>query len=137
MIEVRTCKDLEEFMAAGRAIAEYGAWDLNEERAGRFLRNHPVERMHAAFDDGRAVGGSGAYLFDFTVPGGTVKCAGVTVVGVYPTHRRRGVLTAMMRAQLDDAHGRGEPVSRSTAVSRATRSTGTFRSGRRESPAAG
>ena len=41
MIEVRTCKDVEEFLAAGRAIAEYGAWDLTEERARRFIRNHP------------------------------------------------------------------------------------------------
>ena len=30
--------------------------------------------------------------FDFSVPGGSLPCAGVTVVGVYPTHRRRGVL---------------------------------------------
>ena len=38
-----------------------------------------------------------------TVPGATVPTAGVTVVGVLPTHRRRGILTAMMRRQLDDA----------------------------------
>ena len=37
--------------------------------------------------------------------------AGVTVVGVLPTHRRRGVLRAMMRAQLDDVHERGEPIA--------------------------
>jgi predicted acetyltransferase len=111
MIDVRTCKSLEEFLAAGRAIAEYGAWDLNEERGRRFLRTHPLERMYGAYDNGRAVGGTGSYLFEFTVPGGTVACAGVTVVGVYPTHRRRGVLTAMMRAQLDDAHEREEPVA--------------------------
>jgi predicted acetyltransferase len=30
---------------------------------------------------------------------------------VYPTHRRRGVLRAMMRAQLDDIHARGEPIA--------------------------
>ena len=36
---------------------------------------------------------------------------GVTVVGVYPTHRRRGVLRAMMDAQLDDVHERGEPIA--------------------------
>jgi predicted acetyltransferase len=35
----------------------------------------------------------------------------VTAVGVLPTHRRRGVLTAMMRAQLDDVHERGEPLA--------------------------
>src|SRR4029453_7652921 len=37
--------------------------------------------------------------------------AGVSVVGVYPTHRRRGVLRSLMRAQLDDAHERGEPLA--------------------------
>ena len=37
--------------------------------------------------------------------------AGVTVVGTYPTHRRRGVLRALMRAQLDDVHERGEPLA--------------------------
>jgi len=57
------------------------------------------------------VGGAGAFPFDFSVPGGSVPCAGVTVVGVYPTHRRRGILTSMMRAQLDAAHERGEPIA--------------------------
>ena len=42
---------------------------------------------------------------------GSCRCAGVTVVGVYPTHRRRGVLRAMMRAQIDDIHARGEPIA--------------------------
>src|SRR4029453_9237680 len=37
--------------------------------------------------------------------------AGVTVVVTFPTHRRRGVLRAMMRAQLDDVHARGEPLA--------------------------
>ena len=32
----------------------------------------------------------------------------MTVVGVLPTHRRRGVLTAMMQAQLADARERGD-----------------------------
>ena len=45
------------------------------------------------------------------MPGASVPCAGVTVVGTYPTHRRRGVLRAMMRAQLDDVHERGDPVA--------------------------
>jgi predicted acetyltransferase len=45
-----------------------------------------------------------------TVPGGgPVDCAGVTVVGVLPTHRRRGVLTRMMRAQLLAERERGRP----------------------------
>ncbi|HEY3183306.1 MAG TPA: GNAT family N-acetyltransferase [Gaiellaceae bacterium] len=32
-----------------------------------------------------------------------MKSAGVSVIGVLPTHRRRGVFMAMMRAQLDEA----------------------------------
>lgn len=67
--------------------------------------------MHAAWVDGEIVGGAGAFTFEFTVPSGTIPCAGVTAVGVYPTHRRRGVLTAMMRAQLDDVQERGEPIA--------------------------
>jgi predicted acetyltransferase len=46
-----------------------------------------------------------------TVPGGDVPTAGVSVVGVYPTHRRRGILRALMRAQLDDVRERREPMA--------------------------
>jgi predicted acetyltransferase len=43
------------------------------------------------------------------VPGGAVlPTAGVTWVGVQVTHRRRGVLTAMMRQLVDDTRDRGE-----------------------------
>ena len=79
------------------------------ERLGTIL---PVERMLAAVDGGRIVGGAGAYQFDTTVPGGAqVPTAGVMAVGVLPTHRRRGALTALMRKQLADAHERGEPIA--------------------------
>ena len=40
-----------------------------------------------------------------------MRTAGVTVVGVLPTHRRRGILRELMRAQLDDVHERGEPLA--------------------------
>ena len=89
-IKVRTCKSVAEFKDAVGAISEYGAWEIDDETAERFLRVHPLDRMHAAFEGKRAVGGAGAFPFDFSVPGGSVACAGVTVVGVYPTHRRRG-----------------------------------------------
>ena len=110
-IEVRPCRDVDEVMGAISAIAEYGAWAFDREDAERWLRFHPLERMLAALDDGRIVGGSGSFEFEMTVPGATVPTAGVTVVGVLPTHRRRGVLTAMMRMQLDDVHERGEPLA--------------------------
>ena len=77
----------------------------------RFSKNLPIERMHAASENGTIIGGAGAFPFELTVPGGVVPTAGVTVVGTFPTHRRRGVLRAMMRAQLDDVHARGEPLA--------------------------
>ncbi len=110
-IEVRACAELDEVVAALGAIAEYGAWTFDREDAERWLRYHPLDRMLAALGDGGIVGGSGSFPFEMTAPGATVPTAGVTAVGVLPTHRRRGVLTAMMRAQLDDVHGRGEPLA--------------------------
>ena len=71
----------------------------------------PHERMHAALADGQIVGGAGAFPFELSVPGGTLPCGGVTVVGVSPTHRRRGMLRTMMDAQLRDIHERGEPIA--------------------------
>jgi predicted acetyltransferase len=108
---VAPCRDLDEFGAAVSAIGQYFNLDPTEERMERFSRNLPIERMHAAHQDGSIVGGAGAFPFELTVPGAVVPTAGVTVVGTYPTHRRRGVLRAMMRAQLDDVHTRGEPVA--------------------------
>lgn len=109
--KVAPCANLEEFGQAVFAIGQYFGMQPTEERMERFSRNLPIERMHAAREDGVIVGGAGAFPFELTVPGAIVPTAGVTVVGTFPTHRRRGVLRAMMRAQLDDVHARGEPVA--------------------------
>ena len=74
------------------------------------MRNRP--RAFAAREDGAIVGGCASFPLELTVPGGrAVPTAGLTVVGVLPTHRRRGILSAMMRAQLDDVRRRGEPLA--------------------------
>ena len=109
--EVRPVRDTEEFKAAFFGIGQYFGGPLTDERLQRWIDQLTFERMHAAFSDGAIVGGAGAFTFSMTVPGGDVPTAGVTVVGVYPTHRRRGVLRSLMRAQLDDAHERGEPIA--------------------------
>ncbi|SCD44117.1 Acetyltransferase (GNAT) domain-containing protein [Streptomyces sp. di188] len=58
----------------------------------------------------------GAFSFRLTVPGGaSVPAAGGTMVGVAATHRRRGLLTAMMRRQLDHIRSWGEPLAVLTA----------------------
>ncbi|MEV7180209.1 GNAT family N-acetyltransferase [Kitasatospora sp. NPDC093679] len=68
--------------------------------------------LMAVAADGRPVGTAGAYSFELTLPGAVLApTAGVTGVGVLPSHRRRGVLTAMMRHQLTDLRERGEFLS--------------------------
>jgi predicted acetyltransferase len=108
-ITVRPCTSAEELRDALNAISHYFGAENQLEDAERFAGWIEVERMHAAFDDDRIVGGAGAFSFRMSVPGGgSVPAGGVTVVGVLPTHRRRGVLTKMMRAQLEDCRARGD-----------------------------
>ena len=65
-----------------------------------------------AFVAGSLCGTAGSFAAQLTVPGErTVPCAAVTQVTVLPTHRRRGLLGAMMRPQLQDAIDRGEPTA--------------------------
>jgi predicted acetyltransferase len=109
---VRTCRSHEELAQAWGAIGHYFGWVPKPEDVERFARLLPEERTHAVFDGDQAVAGAGAFTFDLTVPESVaVPCAGVTVVGTLPTHRRRGLLTRMMRAQLDDIRERGEPIA--------------------------
>ncbi|MGW0861703.1 GNAT family N-acetyltransferase [Streptomyces sp. NPDC002611] len=62
--------------------------------------------------DGRAVGTAAAHSFELTLPGeALVPVSGVTAVGVLPSHRRQGVLSAMMRHQLAGLRARGEFLS--------------------------
>jgi predicted acetyltransferase len=110
-VEVRRCSSQEELKQGLAPIWHFFGGGPSDESAERFGRVLPAERMHAARIDGAVVGGAGAFPFELTVPGGRVRAGGVTVVGVLPTHRRRGVLRAMMRAQLDDLHEGGEPVA--------------------------
>ncbi|HUP85879.1 MAG TPA: GNAT family N-acetyltransferase [Acidimicrobiales bacterium] len=71
-----------------------------------------IERSMAALEDGHPVGCAGSYDFDLTLPGlTTAPAAGVTWVGVRPTHRRQGALTGIMRAQLEEIHDRGVPLA--------------------------
>src|SRR5438105_714990 len=111
MFEVRPVADQDEYGRAIGAIGQYFNPPPGEEMLARFVRTLPHERMHAAIEDGQIVGGTGAFPFELSVPGGSLPCAGVTAVGVHPTHPRRGVLRAMMDTQLRDIHERGEPIA--------------------------
>lgn len=74
------------------------------------------DRFFGTWEGEACVGTTGAFSFRLTVPGGSlVDAAGVTMVSVAATHRRRGILTSMMRRQLDDVRAKGEPLAVLTA----------------------
>ena len=71
-----------------------------------------MDRLVGAVDGDTWVGGATGESRRLTVPGGAeVRAAALSGVGVLPTHRRRGILTGLMRWILDQAAERGEPVS--------------------------
>ena len=74
--KVRTCKSLAEFkqaLGADRRILRLG---LDERSRSASSACYPLDHMHAAFDGKRAVGGAGAFPFDMSVPGGSVRARG-------------------------------------------------------------
>jgi predicted acetyltransferase len=79
--------------------------------------NVEADRSWVVDDDGRIVGNCCIDSMDVTVPGSPgqecplVRMAGVSAVGVHPTHRRRGLLRRMMAEMLADGRDRREPVA--------------------------
>ncbi len=82
-----------------------------EEDYERHRKMLPLDRFYAAYDGDTPVATSADFPFRLTVPGAELGAGGVTWVGVLPSHRRQGILTQMMRRQLDDLHERGEPLA--------------------------
>lgn len=120
-----------EFFEAGETA--FGA-RLRDEDWAVYEPLNETDRAIAAYDGDRIVGTAGAFSFDLTVPGGMVPAAGVTLVGVHATHRRRGILRRMMQLQLDQVRDRGEPLailwaSEGSIYQRFGYGLGTFRMG--------
>jgi predicted acetyltransferase len=71
-----------------------------------------AESPLGAFAEGGMAGTVMSFAMELTVPGQVqVPMAGVSYVAVHPLLRRRGVLRALMRSQLDDLHARGVPLA--------------------------
>jgi predicted acetyltransferase len=74
------------------------------------------ERSIVATDGKEIAGHTGAFSLQLTAPGAVVPMAGVTLVGVSATHRRRGILRELMRKQLTELYEGGvEPAAALTA----------------------
>jgi predicted acetyltransferase len=110
-IEIRSISD-DERVEWVRAAETAFSWLAKDEEIEASLPVIEPDRSFAAVDEGRIVGTAGAITFRMAVPGGSrIPVAGVTMVGVLPTHRRRGINTRMMAAILDQAVERREPLA--------------------------
>lgn len=93
--------------------------DDERERDERWAAKIEPERAWVAEDErGRFVANSCVYTMNLTlpasrgeVPSPVSDMAGVSAVGVHPTHRRRGLLSQMMAGMLDDARSRGDAIA--------------------------
>jgi predicted acetyltransferase len=71
-----------------------------------------LERTLAAFEGETLIGGLASDSLELTVPGGDLlPAARITLTGVLPTHRRRGVSSELNRRQLCWLREHGEPVA--------------------------
>ncbi len=68
-------------------------------------------RTRAAYDRGEIVGTTTCHYFDMNVPGGLHALAGVSDVTTQATHRRRGVMSRLMKQTLYDAKEEGQPLA--------------------------
>jgi predicted acetyltransferase len=102
--------------------AELGSWvrqrgtgflHLEPEAMAEFMRESAVDldRTWAAFDGSRVVGTLRSFGTELTVPGnGALSAAALTNVTVASTHRRQGLLTGMIMADLRRSAELGEAV---------------------------
>ena len=88
-------------------------WGVDESAA---WPRHEMERTVAAIVDGDIVATGRNYTLELTMPGGAiVPAGGVSWISTRPTHRRRGLLTQVMRYLVEESRARGEIASLLTA----------------------
>jgi predicted acetyltransferase len=109
-LQIRSCapEDLGRFLET--TDAAFGV-ESDAEEIENFHRIIEAERCIYMAEGDVMVGNAGAFTFSMSVPGGDVPTAGVTLVGVLPSHRRKGILTKLMQHQIADIHARGEPLA--------------------------
>ncbi|WBO68773.1 GNAT family N-acetyltransferase [Streptomyces camelliae] len=114
-MEIRPTTDQDLDVFVGTLHAAFGRFPETpaEGGGGVWWSAFEMDRgLLATTADGRPVGTAGAYSFELTLPGEIlVPAGGVTAVGVLPSHRRQGLLRAMMRHQLTELRTRGEFLS--------------------------
>ena len=107
-LTLRTVSDSDDFNAFMAASYAVFLQDPQEDEIDLMRAFTDYDRMFGFHDGSGWVSTAGAFGKQVVLPGGsTTGVAAVTMVTVSPSHRRRGLLTAMMRHQLDDIRARG------------------------------
>ncbi len=102
----------EGYQAWSEAIARGFQEPFHQDMADAERSMLELDRSYGFQVGERWVATFGALTRRIQVPGGAdVANAAITVVTVHPPYRRRGLLTAMMRHQLEDCQRRGEPLA--------------------------
>jgi predicted acetyltransferase len=108
-IEIRPLAVVERQAAANTIRAALLGPPTTEEMIEKRQASWDDSDALGAWDGDRCVGHLSTFRFQTTIPGGArVPTAGVTRVGVLPTHTRRGLLRRMMERSLREAHERGQ-----------------------------
>jgi predicted acetyltransferase len=113
-IEIRVIQP-DEYEAWSRTLSTTFGEDPSAEELAFYRITLELDRAWAAVEGKTIVGCAAAYSFRLAIPGGEVPAAGVTAVGVLPSHRRRGLLRRLMGEVVEDCRARGEPVAILTA----------------------
>jgi predicted acetyltransferase len=109
---LRTLETIDDFArVAGVLSAAFGEDFPDEELEKDRLVFEPTRDLVVEHPDDGVVANAGVYTREVTVPGAVIPAAHVTLVGVRPTHRRRGLLTRLMHSQLRDIRERGEAIA--------------------------
>ncbi|MEU7648728.1 GNAT family N-acetyltransferase [Streptomyces huasconensis] len=113
-VEVRAVTDAElpAWLHAANAGFLQARDGISDETVAHARARGDLARTLGAFDGGRCVGTYRSFRQEVTAVGGAaVPADAVSVVTVAPTHRRRGILTRMMSADLAAAKERGDVVA--------------------------
>jgi predicted acetyltransferase len=102
----------EEHVAAARLVSQVMLGSVTDELAHAWAALWGPDEAHGAFTSDDELAGVVRWFRDeVAVPGGSLPVAAITAVAVLPTHRRRGHLTRLIEAQLEDISAAGVPMA--------------------------
>lgn len=111
-VEIRAIRDDEVPQFRDAVMSTFGS-DLEADQRGDEQQRALIGpgQAWAAFDAGIVVATAATFNLEIALPGGSLPMAGLTMVTVRPSHRRRGILRQLMANHLDDARERGFAIS--------------------------